>query len=350
MPGLQIAFLELRGAPFDMGLQYGRTCRAQIERALAVRLGIVCQRLPLTPTQCFQRAGRLAALLKDVCPSALEEAQGLARGARLSLHKICFMQCWEHIAGDPFSAGSCAGAGPEATESGGILIGLNRDAPPWTAEQIALVRREPKDGPASLQFGLYGEIGGPGLNAAGIACFDVALRGETCPDALPPRLACRVVLESADSAALPSLLARTPVSPCSIMVGDSRSERLLNLEIFGAHSEATYDGSGVYAHASVAHAPSLRQLDQPEDEAEPSRTREVQMLLLADRHRCGVNVAVMKALLSDHESFPCHSVCRHNGNGMPIQTSAALVADLNERRLHVCAGPPCVGRFEVFDL
>ena len=351
MPESTLKMLDLRGNHFDMGLRYGRECKPQIERLLAVRVGMACQRNPMTPEECFDKASRFRPMFEAHAPSAVQEVEGIAQGAGLSTAEVWFLQAWEEVTGGPRSAGSYVGAGPEASESGGVLIGMNLDASAWSVEHMVLLRREPAGKPAGIQVAHYGELGGCGFNAAGVGGFDGALHGNGFEVSMPVRLLCRLAAESDAAGNCLDALKGASVAGCNMLLGDSNAERIVNVEIFGKNHEITYDGGGLYAHANIVHAPELRQWEQIDDkEADQSRTREVQMLLLADQHRCGVNVDVMKHILSNHESYPHHSICRHNGEDGRPSTVASFVVDMVERRLHACLGPPCKGEFQVVEI
>jgi len=338
--------IDLDGTPYEMGLQHGRENRRAIERALAIRLGLVCQTLPLTPGECFRLSKEYADLYARLCPSTAEEVEGLARGAGLDLDEAWFLQTWEEVGHVERAACCCVAAGGEATREGGLLVGMNLDAPPWTSEEMVLVRRTPKSGPRSLQLSCYGELGSCGINAEGMAVFNLALAGARARGGAPARLLCRMALEAESAAGWLAAFEKTPpAAMCNLLVADAKDGRIINVECAGGAHEVTYNGSGLYVHANTPHAPAF-QKPQAEDQEDPSRVREVRMLLLADQYRGGVTVEILQAILSDHQNYPQYSICRHSAGPNRLSTLASFVAEPNEGALNVCLGPPCEGGAE----
>jgi hypothetical protein len=64
-------------------------------------------------------------------------------------------------------------------------------------------------------------------------------------------------------------------------------------------------------------------------------------------------VELAARVLSDHENAP-DCICAHPQPGIAISdrgaTTASMIWELEERRLHVCAGAPCEGGYRLFSL
>jgi hypothetical protein len=62
-------------------------------------------------------------------------------------------------------------------------------------------------------------------------------------------------------------------------------------------------------------------------------------------------VELAGAVLRDHGNAPT-SICGHGGEGpdAPSPTTGSMVWELEERRMHICAGPPCENPYRVVAL
>ena len=344
--------LDLRGTDHQMGVERGRRQRGEIRRSLAVRLGALCQLLPLTPNHALALAERKAEACRAACPSAAEEVEGLADGAGLSGREAWFLQAWETLAGIERYGTCCLACGAEASRSGQVLVGLNRDAAPWLVEPMAVVRRVPRHGPPSLQMLHHGEVAGCGLNAAGVLCFDLGGGGQATGPALPAGWLCRAALDAESGEAAASRLAPLCAdSGQSVLLGDANEGRLACLAASKGRTRTAYSGAGLFARALTPRAGGVCSDDEgAEVEAERSRMRERRMLLLADQHRGGMEAGTVAGILSDHQNYPAHSVCRHNAGPNRLSTLASVVAEPGEGFLSVCLGPPCSGDYQTVDL
>lgn len=341
------AVVELRGSDHEMGRERGRRLRGEVRRALAVRLGAVCQLLPVAPEQALALAARRAGACRAACPAAAEEVEGLAEGAGLTLDEAWFLQTWAATVGVGRYSTCCLASGGWASRSGEVLVGLNRDAAPWLVEPMTVVRRIPRNGPPSLQVLHHGEVAGGGLNGAGVVCFDIA-NGHAGEGAAPPvEWLCRAALghESAEEAA-EALAAYPAAAGAAAVLGDANAGLLACLEWGAAKPRLAYSGSGLFARAGKAGAEE----DEADSEAERSRIRETRVLLMADQQRGGVDAAVVRGILADHQNYPSHSVCRHNAGPDRLSTLASFVADAGEGALQACLGPPCAGEYRTIEL
>ncbi|MFO7534491.1 MAG: hypothetical protein R6X19_02195 [Kiritimatiellia bacterium] len=55
----------------------------------------------------------------------------------------------------------------------------------------------------------------------------------------------------------------------------------------------------------------------------------------------------LKRFAADHTDGPL-AICRHGPDKEPIWTTAAVVAELAEGRLHVAIGAPCAAPFKAY--
>ncbi len=79
-----------------------------------------------------------------------------------------------------------------------------------------------------------------------------------------------------------------------------------------------------------------------------SPLRQINMQRLLQSKRGSISVDDLKRFTPDHTNFLL-SICRHNSDPDPLWTTAAFVADLTGRELHVAIGKPCVAPFTRYD-
>ncbi len=84
------------------------------------------------------------------------------------------------------------------------------------------------------------------------------------------------------------------------------------------------------------------------DDLPDSKPRYRRIRSLVENDYGFLSVDKMKAILSDHDDYPT-SICRHSSNG-DITTAASMIAEPERGLLHVSAGNPCEGEYEVYQV
>ena len=158
------------GAPGDLGLQHGRCAKALIRTVYATRMARA--RRGSSEEDVLISAMRYQRYVAKYAPELLEEVDGIALGAGISLDAAFFLQVATELeltagnAANDMSEGcsSLGGIDPEA----GPFIAQNWDQPLETLRTQIILRLRPRGGNEVMMFTRAGVIGYIGVGAAGV--------------------------------------------------------------------------------------------------------------------------------------------------------------------------------------
>jgi isopenicillin-N N-acyltransferase-like protein len=345
---------EARGTPRELGRQHGEQCRERL-RGFLDYLGVTLQ---LSRPQLQHRALRFRPLFLHHAPHLVEEVEGLAEGAAISVAEALAVQVRGELGQLGGEACTTFVLGPSATASGAILIGQNSDVEPELEAFAYVLRLQPADRPAVLMWTFGGQIGYHGLNTAGVAHFANALGGgPSWKFGLPHYPIKRLMLEQRGMADILDLLRRVPVCSSGNYVLCDGTGRIADVEVT-PEGISLLDGRAddFIVHTNhflcAPHAgPATAKASIPDSFPRLERGR----ALLAGQ-RGGLTVERVKQFLADHDGGPT-SICRHPHSGPDHpsvsargRTVASLIAEPMAGRLHVARGNPCEVAYATYHL
>ena len=341
---------EARGTPRELGRQHG----AQAARQIGGYLEYLAQSLQLGRARLRQRALVFLPLFESQVPDLLEEARGLAEGAAITLADALVAQLRGELTQVPDGACTTFAITRAGTATGTTLAGQTSDNPPELEEFGYVLRLHPRGKPSLVMWTFGGMLGYHGLNEHGVCHFANALGGGPgWKHALSHYPLKRLILEQRTLDEVLELMRRFPVcSNGNYMLADGTGQV--------ADVELTSDGpvllgrgepEGYLVHANhylcAAHACAPNWTQSPADSF-PRQAR-LQALIGGDWGR--LTCQRLQQFLADHDGAPV-GICRHPhaGPGGPMldnrgKTVAALIAEPEQRRLHVALGNPCENRF-----
>jgi hypothetical protein len=189
-----------------------------------------------------------------------------------------------------------------------------------------------------------------GLNSHGLAFAANTLYGRDERPGVPNALVRRWVIESAT---------REEATARALLGARARGSNHLFGQAGGgvwdvetsAERAAIIEGREWLVHTN--HYLADEMLDLDDSASEGSRLRYARACeLLADGLRRGLDpVELAASVLRDHDAAPT-SVCCHGVRGQddPSPTTASMIWEIEEQRMHVCAGPPCENPYRVVSL
>ena len=323
----------------------------------------------------------------------MEELRGLAEGAAVPFSRVLLLNCGEELTctlpPEPGHCTSLALAG-----EGRTVVAHNEDWEEQDIEHQVLLRIATPDGTRILAMTTAGLLAMTGLNSHGLAfgantvyaqeeeadapagdapsgappaATDEApdeAPGET-PAGVPPSalrsgvpdsLVCRWMLEAptrgeATARALLSERARGSNHLCGQAGG-----RIWDVETSASRAAVTEGGAVTDGWEWLAHTNHYLAAEMLAVEGSTSMGSRLRYAracaLLSEGLGRGVDtVGLVGAVLRDHANAPT-SICGHGGAGpdAPSPTTASMVWELEERRMHICAGPPCENPYRVVAL
>lgn len=344
-----------RGSHRDLGLQHGEQAREQIR----AHLESLQRSLDLTTTAFEQRALSFQPLFEEYCPHLLEEIEGLAHGAGISLAGALAVNTRGALGVAPDSGCTAFVIGREATERSETLIGQNSDMLPESMEYAYVLRLQPDDKPAVLMWSFGGMIGYHGLNSEGIAHManDLGDGGPGKRFAMPHYPVKRMMFECSTIAGVVDLLRRVPLWFNGNYVLCDGAGSILDVEATSAGPELIEDdGRGYIAHSNHYCSPRYATEENAASTYADSFPRLKRMEAMLAERAGSITVEDLQDMLSDHSGYPA-SICRHASSSDPRAgfetagvTVASLIAEPERGRLHVAPGNPCTNPFTTYEL
>jgi isopenicillin-N N-acyltransferase-like protein len=344
---------EWSGSAFEIGRQHGETLRDEIIGEFAPALQSAAGVLGVSEARVLDRHRALyerqfAALL----PRAIEEIQGIARGAELSYEQAFFAATRDGVRPTQLADGCTAFfCGKSTTRTGGVLLGQTKDTPaPLSRYRIMKLHYD--DGLRVVTLNYPGWIAHAGISSNGLANTGNSLYAAP-PDeeTVPFSLLKRLVMEKNSTQEVLRSVAGLHFENCCVIIGDAAGAGICIEYVAGRQS--TRDVSGeAFGHANSVLDPELKPLEDNahdlcgDSASSPFRQKRIQHFL--DEARGDLNVDRLKTFVADHEEYP-HSICRHGECG-DSSTTAAFIADLDAAALHVCIGNPCIAPFTEYSV
>jgi isopenicillin-N N-acyltransferase-like protein len=296
------------------------------------------------------------------CPElawVLQEMQGIADGARLSIEDVWLVNCWEELVWElrrarrDLHCTTLAAAG-RATADGHTLLGHNEDWRPSDLDNVYLVHARPESAPALLALGYGPTLVNTGLNAAGIGqgCDSLFMTDQRL--GLPRVVVARMVLAARSlSEAISAATHPQRAAGYNHLIADAYGQ-LVNVEVTGSDYDLLWAGEGFLVHTNDYQSPRLQARQQDLPRLIGSRLRSQRAWHLLKDAWGMLTLDVLQAVLADHANAP-HSICCHPyaDQGPAVfqsQTIASLVMDLSELRLRAAWGPPCQADYHDYRL
>lgn len=349
----QYPFFEASGRPQEMGRQHGE----QAADRITAYLDYLAESLQVSRAQLRQRALRFQPLFERSCPDILKEAMGLAEGAGLELADALAAQLRGELGQVNDGACTTFAIDRQGTDAGTTLVGQTSDNPPELEQFGYVLRLRPTGKPAVLMWTFGGMLGYHGLNEHGVAQFANALGGGPgWKFALSHYPLKRLILEQRSTDAALQLMRTFPVcSNGNYMLADG-SGAILDVELTsnGPLALPASDRFLVHSNHFLCHEYACTanwQYSPPDSFARLERLRAI-----IEAKFGSIRIEDVQRFLADHDGYPL-SICRHPHDGPNVQmlertgkTVAALIAEPEQRRLHVALGNPCENPFVTYSL
>jgi hypothetical protein len=397
--GVPFDLLEVAGSYREIGRQIGEGARPLIERAVASYEADFESFAGMSLSVAEALTPPLLAAAERSLPQCVEELRGMAEGAAVPFSRLVLLNCGEELTCSPsLETGHCTSLA--LAGAGRTIVAHNED---WEARDIEnqlLLRITVPSGTRILTMTTAGLLAMTGLSSHGLAFgantvyardeeadasaddapvddvpADDALSGapdeasgaasrDTVPGAplaalrpgVPNSLVCRWMLEAptrgeATARALLSERARGSNHLCGQAGGGIWDVETSAARAVVIEARAGIDGWEWLAHTNHYLADAMRGVEASTSVGSRSRYSRACELLVDGLSRDADPVSLAADVLRDHENAPT-CICGHGGEGAdaPSPTTASMIWELEELRMHVCAGPPCENPYHVVAL
>ncbi len=354
MAKIDFPIIKVKGTPFECGYKYGTLARKQIQKNVGVYFENWQQLIGVERHEMIKRGEEFIPLVGEYEADILEEMEGIAKGAELSLGDIITINARYELTPADISAvygkAGCTSAAalPQVTKNGHTIIGQNWDLRVDFQDLTVILEVEQKNKPNVVTMTEAGVVGHRGMNSAGIGlCFN-ALRcnWDTTEPKTPFLVMARGILNTDSLSKAILAVTRTSATVSGNFLLAHRDGVAVDLEVTPRDVGILYDDDGILVHSNhfmdLTNREGLIDTIKRVGPGTLLRSHRAKQLLHPERSQIGVDS--FKRVFRDHFSYP-QSICRHADISVEqllrSATLSSIIIDLNDRALHVVNGTPC---------
>ena len=358
-----IPLVDIAGAPYERGVQFGRACGDLVARYPEVLRRAFSQesrlRDPsaepreLTARELESRTMRFLPLFERYGPDLVQEIRGVADGADVPFWQALLVNVRSEI-----GVFDRAGAGEggctafaihrDATADGGVLLGQNQDQMAGMEDFVVAVRVEPDRGPRMIMASFGGLLGYPGFNSAGVGFLQNSLTNSVWRFALPHYPMKRRLLEQDSIAGCLKVMGGSEVGSCGNYVLVDR-ESAVDVEMTPDGYATLPSDSGVVAHANHFRDPQLSIDERRPSSLADSQSRNARISALLEARGGSLTAADLTVACADHDGSPT-GICRHAFGPDGVKTIYSVICEVDKGLMHLCLGNPCRAEYQTFSL
>ncbi len=346
--------LEAAGSPGDLGLAQGRAFADRIRSNLQFYINWLSESGRFSRDELLARAGSFGPVLADHMPDILEEIDGIARGARMSLDEILLINARTDVramvdaelAAEAIPACTALALTGSVDGRTALALSQNWDWDPALADAPVVLRLRPDGGPALVSLVEAGMTGKIGFNEhrLGVCLNFLGHTSDGRPGEVGVPIHCllRAAMNCRDLDEVITLIHSVPRSASANFLlaqhGDG-GPRAIDLEI-------SPDGVAVLADPDVDLIHTNHFLDPwlalgcSSQDSPSSTTRYANAVRLAGE-LASVHDPVPRAerILESRDGLP-YPISRYHNPDPDSSTLAGIVMDLTRNRLVLARGAP----------
>ncbi len=344
-----LPLIAVGGTYREIGRQVGEAAREQITRSVTFYQANIEWLAGMSFDAAQRRALTLLPYVEAALPQYVEELAGLAEGAGLPFEHLLVLNCGEEIlCGErPSGAGPTGGHCTDVAiaRDGRTVVGHNEDWIEDDIENMVVLDVTVPDGTRFLSLTGAAYLPCCGFNSHGMALYGNTLYSTDERAGVPNSFKLRWMLEARD---------RGEADARACMAGRARGSNHVLGQAGGhiwdvetsATREATIEGGEWFAHSNHFKAESMLDVERSASSGSRRRLERARELVRDGLARGDDPVALTASVLRDHANAPS-SICSHPlaDDAEHGPTTGSVVVELEERRLHVCAGAPCENEY-----
>jgi len=352
--------ISVKGKPFECGQQYGSQAQKIIQGNVAVYFDMWRTLWGAERKEILGKSHVLIPVIGDYDADMLEELEGLAKGAGLSVDEIIAINARYEInfsfgIASLYHGGGCTSVSslPQVTRDGHTLIGQNWDWLPRFQEFNVILKAEQTGKPAVVTQPEAGVLAHRGMNSAGIgACFNgLATSHDAFGAAVPFLLVLRRILNSESfSQALEAVFQAKATVSGNFFIAH-RDGEAISLEVSPLDVGFLYPEGGILTHSNHFIVPCHRGnfTDILKSMYPDTLLRHHRARHLLEQEKGHIDVSSFQRVFQDHFSHP-NSICRHIDERVDgikqWVTLYSTIMDLSEPAMYVARGYPCQSKYE----
>lgn len=337
--------ISLKGSPFDMGFNHGRILNRQIEANFSLYIKMIRGYTTTKEEKIVEQALAFLPVLQETAPLLVEEMEGIARGARVSIASILVLNARTELMAGAWGTGECTTIGlvGQRTIDGRPLLVQNWDWTPRSKTGAAFFVLEPKKSPRALIFAEAGQVGKIGLNEAGLGVLLNILVSADLQTGIPVHVLLRMILNEVDvEGAVSRVRNADRASASHFLLGDVEGN-IIGLEFTPNTCAEILPSKNAILHTNHFCDPSVTEVDLTRAMLPDTVKRFDRAQKLIDQKERWTSHE-LRDVFMDHENGPT-SICRHVDTGVPehlqTETVGSFVFDLFEKKIQATYGQPC---------
>jgi len=344
--------ISVAGSAYEMGRQIGEAAREEVQGFCEVALTRVNKTVPISRARAMKIAAACIPFAEAYRRDMLEELQGTAEAADVSLEDLMLLQVRNQLQPDHEAGCTSLSVAAEATADGHAIVAQNWDNDPALDAFTIVLTRRPTDKPALMTVTQAGLISYLGFNEKGIGACVNTLPAPARDIGVPHYFTLREIYEASSlDKAVDAVRRAHRAIPANIMLATPQGPADLEVTIDDVHVLRD-EGDGYIAHTNHCMHPDLLPINDRFPELIESHPRKCRVdALLGDRSE-PFTIDDVQRVLSDHEGHP-RSICRH-ANDHPQNgfwsTVFSIVLQPTAGHMYVTRGTPCAHPFELYTL
>jgi len=357
-----LRIVEASGPPEQLGFEVGTQCKDLAQQMVEDCQQELKQRYNLEWDKAKVIARKYLTFCQDSTPVYVEELQGYARGAELSLDDVFTTLFWdsseekEKISGCSDSGCTDFVVSANLTKEKHVLMAHTSDYYPRFANYLCLVRAKPENAPAFLSVASGGMSFGVGLNSAGLGFSGNGLSPNDTRVGIPAGVGSRAMY-GARTIVEALTYANPPKRESSYnkIVADKNSQ-IYDIEGSATDFELIYGIDGYVVHTNHYVTQKMRKYEGDFLKyvrgymCSVCRYNRARSLL---RESEEISLQRVMEILRDHANHP-YSICRHLDEKLEVEhrvkTIYSTVVDLTAQEMWVCYGNPCSGEYHRYTI
>jgi isopenicillin-N N-acyltransferase-like protein len=346
--------VKAEGTHRELGRQHGE----QAVESIRAHADYIARTQQLSSDDLTAKALAFKPLFDQYCPHLLDEIEGLAEGAGITVAQALACNLRGELGRAPADGCTAYVIGRSGTAAGDVLIGQNSDMSQPNIEMGYVLHLKPKDKPQVLLWTFGGMIGYHGMNSAGVAHFANALGGGPAGQfGLSHYPVKRMMLECSTVNEVMDIFHRVPLASNGNYVLCDGNGDILDIEANSTGPQMIGDNKrGYIAHTNHYLCPVYATRENYKASLADSFPRLDKMNQMIETDMGRVDVARVKSYLSDHSNGEA-SICRHPRTEdvekdfeTAGRTVASMIAEPANRRMHVALGNPCQSEYVTYSM
>lgn len=341
--------IECRGTQYEIGRQYGESCREKILHSIAVNLEAIPW-LPIPKEQIIATSMKFLAPVQQFDPELIEFLKGEADGAGISFEEAFALRCYFEVAmyyGMTSALCTSFAATGSATVGGKILLGQNVD---WfVGFPLDVLKIEHANGMKQLALS-FGGVAEYTMNSYGLGmCANLTLApaAENYQLTLPFGCYMPKVMRQKNIGDALGVLCQTSRGIGYVQLASGEGD-IIGFESTFDDFNVLYPEKEMMVHSNHYLTERFKKGDWGYMVFPDSYLRVQRLKTLMEKQYGKITPEIMMELLSDHHNYPS-GICRHANPDHPAPLQSVSVASFimlpGEGKMLIAYGNPCEKEF-----